>query len=233
MGEYDVDFSSKTPKRKWTPEEEQYVYNLRRKGYSHTQIGQKTGRSIPSIKNKLRRLNKKKGIGHYDRGHSIQKHLLNQRFIKIIHPHTILDLYNAGNTQYNQYQCTTNDINPQFNTDYHEDALTLIQTLYQQNKKYDMIDLDPYGTAYPLWKYAVQMINKGIIITLGELMHKRFKRYDVVGKYYGITCTDNFTPRRMVEVLIKDAMNYNVNLKCVYLADYDYIARAYFKKKGG
>lgn len=223
-----MDFRSKTQKRKWTEDEEEYVYTLKNKGHTINYISKKTGRSKPSITNKLRRLRKKKGVGQYDKDHSNKKHLLNQRFLKQIQPNTILDLYNAGNTQYNKYEVTTNDIDPKFDTDYHKDALELIQELYSQGKKYDLIDIDPYGTAYPLWKYGVRMVKKGIIITLGELGHKRFKRYDTVGKYYGIYDMEHFTAYMMVRKLLCDAEELGVKCKCVNLADWGYIARAYF-----
>lgn len=227
-------FAPLTQKKKWTKKEEQTAYNLYLKGHSIQTISETLNRSIPSIKNKIRRIKKQKGRGNYDKDHTIHKHILNQRYIKHIQPTSILDLYNAGNTQYNKYKVTTNDINTKYDTDYNMDSLELIQKLYNEGKQYDVVDLDPYGTAYPLLKYAIPMAKHGLIITFGELTHKRWKRLDLVSRYYNIMDYQEFTVYNMVKHIQKEALQYyGKKLEVYAIADYKYIARAYFIIKEG
>ena len=59
--------------------------------------------------------------------------------------------------------------------------------------KFDLIDLDPFGSAYDCFDLAIKMAKKGLCITLGELGHKRWKRLDFVSSHYGIDNIDNLT----------------------------------------
>ena len=62
-----------------------------------------------------------------------------------------------------------------------------------------MIDLDPFGSAYDCFDLAVKMAKKGLIITLGELGHKRWKRLDFVRTHYGIKTLDAFTIENLIQ----------------------------------
>ena len=62
-----------------------------------------------------------------------------------------------------------------------------------KNEKFDLIDLDPYGSAYDCFDLAVKMAKKGLVISFGEWGHKRWRRFDYVQPRYGISSYDEFT----------------------------------------
>jgi hypothetical protein len=55
-----------------------------------------------------------------------------------------------------------------------------------QGKKFDIVDLDPYGSAYDQIDLALKLAKKGLVISFGEWGHKRWKRFDFVKPRYGI-----------------------------------------------
>ena len=161
------------------------MLELKSNGYSNSDIAKELGRTEVSIQIKLKRLNKEKSL--YNADHLEDKRIINREFIEHIKPCNILDLY-AGNVKetYNNIPIITNDKNKSFNTDYHEDALKLLCKFYSEGKKFDYINLDPFGSCYDNLDLAIKMAKKGIAITLGELGHKRWKRLDCVRNKYDI-----------------------------------------------
>lgn len=128
--------------RAWTPEEINWTIELRKKGFSAKEIAISLDRTLPSVKLKLKRLTIKERT--YNKDHIEEKYKLNKEFLEIIKPKTILDLYAGKESYYKDYNVVSNDIEPETNTLYHEDALKLICKLYSENNKYDLIDLDPF-----------------------------------------------------------------------------------------
>ena len=126
-------------------------------------------------------------------------------------------------------QVTTNDQNTEIVADYHERAEMLIHRLYYDGCHYDVIDLDPYGSAYECFDLAIKMATKGIIITLGELGHKRWKRLDYVKRYYGIDTMEDFTLTRMVAHIEQIANRNKKHLVPVISRTWDRIGRVWFK----
>ena len=78
---------------------------------------------------------------------------------------------------------------------------------------------------------AIKMSKKAIIITLGELGHKRFKRLDYVRRYYGIEKLNDFTTDNLIKHIIKIGERNKKLLIPVYIKDWNNIARVYFKIK--
>ena len=73
------------------------------------------------------------------------------------------------------------------------------------------------------------MAKKGLIIILGEIGHKRWKRLDFVRSHYGIEKLEDFTSNRIVEEIIKIGARNKKKLIPIFLNDYRNISRVYFK----
>jgi hypothetical protein len=101
--------------------------------------------------------------------------------------------------------------------------------LYYEGAKFDLIDIDPFGSAYDCFDLCVKMAKKGLIITLGEIGHKRWKRLDFVRSHYGIEKLEDFTSNRIVDEIIKIGARNKKKLIPIFLNDYRNISRVYFK----
>ena len=154
---------------------------------------------------------------------------MNDDFLTHINPKTILDLYCGEKNFYKDYNVTSNDINPSVNATYNEDALKLICRLYYEGKKYDLIDLDPYGSAYDLFDLAIKMAKKGLIITLGELSHKRWKRLDFVKTHYDIESMNDFTIENLIEYIKKVGKRNKKELALLNEKQFKFVCE-YFKE---
>jgi len=215
----------KTLPQKWTKEKESEILDLKSKGYSSAQIGELVGRSQISIAIKLKRLTKTGDT--YNKKHRDDKYAYNKLFLERINPKSILDVY-AGNSFYTGHKkLTTNDKDTKFTCDYHKDAFDLLCHL--RNKKYDIVDLDPYGSAIDVFPLALRLAKKGIIITLGEMGHKRWKRLDFVRKWYGIDSLENFTSEIIIQELQRIGLCYKKKLNVIYKRDYNNITRVWFE----
>ena len=189
----------KTVSKKWSEEEIEKLKNLRDRGVDYDSIALELGRSRVSVKLKSKRLQKKNGSYNFD--HIDEKYSMNQQFLDFIKPKSVLDLYSGDISFYDGKikKLVTNDKLKTADSTYHKDALVCICSLYSENKKFDIIDLDPFGSAYDCIDLAVKMANKGLIITLGELGHKRWKRLDFVSSHYDIHSMGEFTIQKMIE----------------------------------
>ena len=72
------------------------------------------------------------------------------------------------------------------------DALKLLCREYIGGKRYDLVDLDPFGSAYDCFDLACKIAKKGLCITLGEMGHKRWRRFDFIRTHYDIDCEEDF-----------------------------------------
>lgn len=221
---------TKTQPRNWSEEEIEWMLQKRQEGYSISNIAESLGRSEISISVKLKRLGKKNGK-KYNEDHVVDKYKSNAIFMDMIKPTSVLDLY-AGNSWYKKTEgvkITTNDIDDSKSTDYHEKAEMLIHKLYYEGRKYDLIDLDPFGSAFECFDLAVKMAKKGLVITYGEMGHKRFKRLDFVRRYYGIETLDEFVIERMIAETIKIGMRNKKRLTPLIIKNWNRISRVYYK----
>ena len=148
-----------TPPRKWTPTEIKHLQSLIQQGYTNKQISKILQRTHTSISIKRKRLSKENNTHQYNKDHYQEKYNANNDFLKYIQPRNVLDIYNGGNTQYTEYNPCTNDIDEQVNSMYHEDAYKFILQQYLTERSYDLIDLDPYGSAYDCFDIAMKIIN--------------------------------------------------------------------------
>jgi hypothetical protein len=216
--------------RKWTEKEIEWVNMLKAKGFNTKQIAECIDRDVTQVSIKIKRLGKMNKT--YNDPHRDDKYETNAKFIADEKIKTVLDLF-AGEKSYyygiGLDKVVTNDKEVSFDTDYSYDALTCICMLYAGGNKYDLVDLDPFGSAYDCFDLAIKMANKGLVITLGELGHKRFKRLDFVRRYYGIETLEDFTTDNLVKHIIKIGERNKKTLIPIYIKDWRNIARVYFK----
>jgi hypothetical protein len=219
----------KSKPRTWTEQEIAWVQEANKAGNSAKVIAKAIGRTDVSVMVKLKRLGKKQDT--YNDANRTMKYEANERFLKLLKPKTLLDLY-AANSYYKQHseiELTDNDTDFRFNTAHHEDALKLLCKMYSDNTKFDVIDLDPYGSAYDCFDLAIKMARKGIAISFGEWGHKRWRRYDFVRPRYGITNNDDFISDAFIAELQRIARLSHKQLEVVESLQYANFCRIYFK----
>lgn len=216
--------------RKWTEKEIEWVNMLKEKGFNTKQIAECIDRDVSQVSIKIKRISKNDGVTYNDK-HRDDKYYTNELFLIDIRPITVLDLFSGYPSFYDGKvnELYTNDENEKLNTYYSEKAQKLVHKLYYENKKFDLIDLDPFGSAYDCFDLAIKMAKKGLIITLGELGHKRFKILDFVRRYYGIETLEDFTTDNLVKHIIKIGERNKKTLIPIYVKDWRNIARVYFK----
>lgn len=222
---------NKSPHREWTDKEIEWFKKMLNDGYSRSEIALSMGRTEVSVGLKQKRLGKKNG--NYNIHHIDEKYEINKNFIDEIKPKSLLDLY-AGESFYkgcNIKRIVTNDINKSLDTDYHRDAFKLICELYSKNKKFDMIDLDPFGSAYDCFDIAIKMARTGLVITLGELGHKRWKRFDFVRPHYGISNIEDFTIDNLISQIQRIGLCNKKELIVWEKREWPNIGRVWFKIK--
>lgn len=220
-----------TQPRKWSEKEIEWMQEKKKEGYSSSELAESMNRSEVSVSIKLKRLSK--SDGNYNSKHLLDKYQTNRDFLETISPKTILDVFcgekSFYRTEYENIKTTTNDKDKKFEADYHLDALKFMCLMYQEGGSFDVVDLDPFGSAYDCFDLAIKMAKKGIIITLGELGHKRFKRLDFVGRMYGIETLEDFTTETIVNEIIKVGRKNKKELTPVFVKEWHGISRVYFK----
>ena len=216
--------------RKWTEKEIEWVNMLKAKGFNTKQIAECIDRDVTQVSIKIKRLGKMNKT--YNDPHRAEKYATNARFIIDANIDSVLDVFSGSKSAYETYglkKLVTNDAEVSFSTDYNYDALTFCCMQYAGGNKYDLVDLDPFGSAYDCFDLAIKMAKKGVVITLGELGHKRFKRLDFVRRYYGIETIEDFTTDNLVKHIIKIGERNKKTLIPIYVKDWRNIARVYFK----
>ena len=223
-------YTKDTP-RKWTEGEIEWLFMLIKEGFSNKQISIFLYRNQTSVSIKRKRLKKDDGKT-YNEAHREDKYLYNEMFLKKINPKITLDLY-SGNSFYEGKveELYTNDINSKFQTYFNEKAEKLVHKLYYEGWSFDLIDVDPFGSAYDCFDCCIKMAKKGLIITLGEMGHKRFKRLDFVKRHYDINSIDDYNSKNIINKIIKIGKRNKKDLRVIFLRDYKNISRVYFEVK--
>jgi hypothetical protein len=218
----------KTVPRRWTKEDIEKITLLRKQGLSAKEISTLLDRSEISVSIKLKRLTKTNDS--YNEKHRADKYEWNTEFLEEIHPGTVLDVY-AGNSFYKDKvgYLYSNDIDIKFNTTSNIDAFKLLCLLNYQGQKFDIVDLDPYGSAIAEFDLAIRIATKGIVITLGEMGHRRWKRLDFVKKWYGIDRIEDLTTQNLITELTKIAARHSKKITPIYIREYSRISRVWFK----
>ena len=218
---------TKNTPREWTDKEVEWCLNLKAQGYTTREIAESVCRDITSVSVKMKRLSKANDT--YNAKHLEEKYRLNADFFNAIQPKTILDVY-SGEKHYwsDKAKCVSNDKNTNFEATYHLDAFDLMCQEYAQKHKYDLVDLDPFGSAFDCFDIATKIANKGLIITYGELGHLRWKRIDYVKYTYGIERIEDFTLDRLIAETQKIGRHNHKELSVHSYGEWQGIARVYY-----
>ena len=217
----------KSNPRKWTDKEIEFALDLKSKGYKTDEIAESLGRDIVATSIKLKRLGKQGDT--YNKTHLKAKYAYNDNFYEVVKPQSVLDVY-AGQKHYwkTKCECVSNDIDPQIEADYHMDSLKFMCAEYLKGNKYDLIDLDPFGSAFDCFDLALKMAKKGLIVTYGELGHKRWKRLDYVRSIYNIDRLEDFTIENLI-IKTQEIAAHNKKRLAVYsIGEWQNIARVYY-----
>ena len=215
--------------RKWTEKEIEFAIDMKEKNFTIKEIAEALDRDLVQVQIKMKRISKNNNT--YNFKHKEDKYFYNELFLNEIKPKSVLDLFSGAYSFYEDKveELYTNDINEKFNTYYNCKAEKLVCKLHFEGCKFDLIDIDPFGSAYDCFDISIKMAKKGLIITFGELGHLRFKRIDYVQRMYGINSMQDFT----IENLIKEVQNIGIrnkkNLIPVHTRNWKNIARVYFK----
>lgn len=224
------DFVLKT--RKWTKEEESWAWNLYKEGYTNKDIAVSLGREYNSVSIKMKRLKKK--FDEYNDKHRDDKYKYNLKYMELFNKDvSILDVFCGIGMFYNSHGYTnvvTNDKNVLIKSMYNLDADKMLDLMIKEGIKFDIVDLDPFGASIPYLEKALKIAKQGLIMTLGELGHKRFKRLDFIGKYYSnINTIEDITIENMIKEIEGIAAAKGVTLQVVYYRDWNNIGRVWFK----
>ena len=220
---------TKTNPREWTEDELRWILKLKEEGYSLSEIAKSCSRSEVSISIKMKRT--KKTDNSYNDDHINEKYEANLQYYNKVMPKTILDLYCGVKSWWKNNtnaDVLTNDKDKSIKADYNEDAEYLIHKLYYERLKFDVIDIDPFGSGFECFDLAIKMAKLGVVITFGEYGHKRFKRLDFVKYHYGIETLDDFTIENMVNVVKQIALKNKKEATPIIQKKWNRIFRVYF-----
>lgn len=218
-----------TQQRRWTKEEEQFLL-VNSKIYNLSDIALALNRTYVSIHLKHKRLNKKPISNNMPS--IVEKYKYNDIFMSDLQPKSILDVFAGTNSFYSKYQdimLISNDRYKDGNT-YQMDSLDLLMKLNIEKKKFDLIDLDPFGSAFDCIELALRIAKKGIIITYGECGHRRYKRLDFVQNRYNINTMGDFNINHIISETQKIALRHKKKIIPFKILDSNrLIYRVYYK----
>ena len=204
---------------------------MKDKGFTNAEIAESMGRTETSISIKLKRIGKK--VDTYNEKHREEKYATNREFFNAYQPSTILDAY-CGTERWwltNCPQCAviSNDANKEISATYNLPAEKLVAKLYAEDCSFDLIDLDPFGSAYDCFDLAIRMAKKAIIVTFGEMGHKRWKRLDFVRRYYGIENLSDFATSRLIDEFRRIGWRHKKDCVPIIVKEWPRISRVYFE----
>lgn len=220
-----TDYTDTSP-REWTEQEVEWCKSLKAKGYSTEEIATSVGRSVVSVSIKFKRMSKQSY--NYNTSHAKEKYRANMSFAKEIGASTVCDAYCGGLSIYHYLNVVSNDINVNSIATFHMEALAFMCMVYSYGWTFDLVDLDPFGSAFDCFDLAIKMARKGLCITLGEYGHKRFKRLDYVRNAYGIDSMEAFTLDNMIKVIQRIGAHNKKKLTVWKVADWNTIGRVWF-----
>ena len=219
-----------TRPREWTDEEIAWLRDLKGRGYTLQEIATSMGRTLTSVRIKSKRLGKT--TEQYNSGHRAEKYAANAQYLETYKPQSVLDAY-CGTEQWwrnhvKSDMVISNDADKTISADYNLPAEKLVAKLYAEGNSFDLIDLDPFGSAYDCFDLALRMARKGLIVTFGEIGHKRWKRLDFVRRYYGIERMQDFTTDRLIAEVQRIGRRHKKECVPVIVREWSRISRVYF-----
>ncbi len=212
--------------RPWTTDDIKELKELVEKWYNNKTIANLVWRNEIGISLKRKRLTKVENT--YNAWHISDKYETNLMFMDLIYPDSVLDVY-AGNWYYKDFELkryVTND-KWDFQTDHSMEAFEFLAMFY--NDRFDIVDLDPFGSAFECLDLAIRIAKKGLIITLWEMGHRRFKRTDFVRKRYWIESMNEDWVAKIIAYIENRGIIWKKKLTPVFIKNWNNISRVYFK----
>ena len=151
-------------------------------------------------------------------------------FLDTTKPESVLDLF-AGKSFYENKgirKLVTNDKDEKFHTTHNKDALVLLCELYAQGQRFDLVDIDPYGSPYSYLDLSMKIAKKYLVVSFGEWGHRRWKRYEFVKPRYGISDFDSFTLDAFIMEVQRIAETNKKFVEPVDVIKYENFVRVYF-----
>lgn len=210
----------------WSSLEVDKLLELKKQNVGFDEIGKVLNRTAYSCNRKYYKLQKK--LDTYNNKHRDLKYYYNREFLKKVDADTLLDVFSGGVSWYKEntdLKIIDND-NKVEGADFKLDAFDFLYS--QKNKKIDIVDLDPFGSAFNCFDFSLQIAQKGLIITFGEIVGRRFNRKDFVCSRYGIEYIEDFTTNKLSEYVEKRALIYNKKLIPIIKAEMTNISRVYY-----
>ena len=215
------------------------IIDLKKEGFTYEHIAKKFNYSIGYIKQVISRYKKDKNL--YNEDHRKIKYELNKEFFKEIKPKSILDLFCGENrfwdsTYGKRCKVISNDSleskNAKPDPGMTLKANLLLQAYSSVNYKFDLIDIDPYGSPISCLENGIKLAKKGLIVTFGD--YKNFKRYSNKYRNHFKVFYNIDLPKE--EITINNLIDYVINLskgtlEVWYVASWKTCDRIYFIKK--
>lgn len=221
----------KSEPREWTDAEVEWLRDMKAQGFTKEEIAESMGRTETSIAIKLKRIGKTNE--KYNEPHRKEKYAANQEFEDAYQPLTVLDAYCGKGSWWKNHSgakvIITNDADDKITADYHLPAERFMAKLYADGLRYELIDLDPFGSAYDCFDLALRMAQKAIIVTFGEMGHKRWKRLDFVRYRYGIENLSDFTTSRLIDEFRRIGWRHKKDCIPIIVKEWPRISRVYFE----
>ena len=216
-----------TTPRRWTDQELRILQEGLNEGLSVSEIAFKLNRSETSVAIKRKRLGKNNRT--YNDKHKAQKYEANLEYLQEVNPKSVLDLYAGPESFYRGLvqKVVSNDLAYEGH-DYKDEAKYVLAKIYANRERYDIVDLDPFGSAFDCFELAVQVARKGLIITFGELGHRRWKRTDYTKRTYRIYDTDRLDLKSLSAYVDEVAHRYKKRAVVYRSCDWKNIGRVYF-----
>ena len=219
---------------KWTDEEEAWCWDLFKQGYKYSEIAYSIGREEQATRTKMKRLKKRYNI--YNDKHRDDKYATNDMYLEYMTNkytiNNILDVFCGYEMFYSKrgFNSINNDINKEINCDYNLSASKLLKMMIKENKKFSIVDLDAFGATITYLEDALLLAENGLVMTLGELGHKRWKRLDFISKHYNnIKSVEDITVDNFIDEIIKIASLNEVKLRVIHSKDWTNIGRVWFE----
>ncbi len=201
-----VSSNNYAPSRTWSKEDIDSLIEYKSMGYNDRQIARKLNRTQEAIRGMWRK-NKRKVVGSNIPGIE-DKPKYNSMFLNDIKPKSIFDGFAGETSFYEEYSLIknvtliSNDNDPAYATShtYNEDAELLMAKLFGHKQKYDLVDIDTFGSPFDYIRLGIKLAKKGIIITFGEFYTKQFgENNDHIDRCYNIKSIEDLTIESLIE----------------------------------
>lgn len=185
------------------------------------------GRTKKACYQKLKEL--KKIDGSYNKDHIDEKYRINEKFLKLLEAKTVIDAY-AGNKSYwkrfERLDVITNDINVNFNTNFHMTAEKFISFLGEFGIRADIVDLDAFGSPWKEFEESIKIAKKGLIMTFGDKIYSQFNdSKEFSEKRYGVSDYDIYA---IMDSYKEKAKNQGVVLEVYSMVSWKQTWRVWF-----